>query len=142
MAARVVWRPIDKIRPFQRVTARRSGWHRQPAADAAERRRIPAARAAVDGRHTSATTIWATAPGFTGWDPLPDNQPLLIADRASYRPGETATLLLTNSSAQSTALVTLQRADEITGTIRTIRAGEPLTLTLRPRMCRRSSSRR
>ena len=80
----------------------------------------------------SATTIWATAPGFTGWGDLPGGQPLLIADRASYRPGETATLLLTTPFPQTPVLITRRATDGLAGEARTIRAGEPFTLTVRP----------
>jgi uncharacterized protein YfaS (alpha-2-macroglobulin family) len=80
----------------------------------------------------SAITVWATAPGFTGWGDLPSVQPLLIADRASYRPGETATLLLTTPLPQTPVLITRRSADRLAGEARTIRAGEPFTLTVQP----------
>jgi len=80
----------------------------------------------------SATTIWATAPGFTGWDDLPGGQPVLIADRASYRPGETATLLLTTPFPQTPVLITRRAIDSLIGEARTIRAGTPFTITVRP----------
>ena len=80
----------------------------------------------------SATTVWATAPGFTGWGELPSEQSLLIADRASYRPGETATLLLLTSLPQTPVLITRQTNDRLIGEARTIRAGVPFTVTIRP----------
>jgi hypothetical protein len=80
----------------------------------------------------SAITLWATAPGFSAWGELPGGQPLLIADRDRYRPGETATLLPTVPFAQGTALVTIGTAGGVVSEVRAIRAGEPFTLTIRP----------
>src|SRR5207244_1887156 len=43
-------------------------------------------------RMSSAAPLWVAAPGFTGWRAEPAGSAQLIADRSSYRPGETATL--------------------------------------------------
>jgi uncharacterized protein YfaS (alpha-2-macroglobulin family) len=75
-------------------------------------------------------TVWAAAPGFTRWGELPGGRPLLIADRASYRPGETASLLLAMPFAQASALVSYGEAGGLASQARDIRAGEPFTLTL------------
>lgn len=88
-------------------------------------------RAAAAGQPaTAAASLWATRSGFVGWGALSAERPLLIADRDSYRPGDTATLLLAAPASLPEALVTLARPGEITGTVRAIRAGEPLTVTL------------
>ncbi len=83
-------------------------------------------------RISSATSLWVAAAGFTDWRSKLDNTPILVADRPSYRPGETATLLLTTPLEEATALLTLDRDGAIVSEVRTIRAGEPFTITLTP----------
>jgi uncharacterized protein YfaS (alpha-2-macroglobulin family) len=83
-------------------------------------------------RMASATSLWVAAPGFTGWRAEPEGHALLIADRAQYRPGDTATLLITAPFTQSTALLTIGRDGGLAAEVRTVQAGEVLTLTLRP----------
>ncbi|MGQ9893941.1 MAG: Ig-like domain-containing protein [Roseiflexus sp.] len=61
------------------------------------------------------------------------NGTLLIADRARYQPGETALLLPLAPIPEGLALLVVQRVSgEIVTELRTVRAGEPLTLTLTP----------
>lgn len=81
-------------------------------------------------RLSSAASLWASAPGFTAWGELPGGQPLLIADRPSYQPGETVTLLVTLPVDQASALVTLGGARGATGQVFSLRAGQPLPLTM------------
>ncbi|MFL5800768.1 MAG: Ig-like domain-containing protein, partial [Roseiflexaceae bacterium] len=83
-------------------------------------------------RMSSAISLWVAAPGFTDWGGADGASARLIADRALYRPGETATLLLAMPHADSTALVTIARDDGISAVVRSLRAGEPLTITLTP----------
>jgi alpha-2-macroglobulin len=88
-------------------------------------------RASAEGSQSvSATSLWVTQPGFTAWGPQQNGRVLLVVDRESYQPGDTATLLLAAPLEESTALVTLARSGDITGTLRQIRAGEPFTLTV------------
>ncbi len=130
---RIVWRPTDKLAFTRSVDTDQDGSASLPltlASGGAYRLHVGTA---ADIKTTySATTVWATVRGFTGWGDLPGDQPLLIADRASYRPGETATLLLTTPFPQSPVLITRRAADGLAGEARTIRAGEPFTLTVRP----------
>jgi hypothetical protein len=80
----------------------------------------------------SAATVWATAPGFSGWGELPGGAPLLIADRPSYHPGETATLLVTMPFPQATALIVRRGASGLASEVRAIRAGLLFTMTIEP----------
>ena len=129
----VVWRPIDKLAFTRSVEADQDGIASLPLTlPSGGAYRLHVGTAANIEQTYSATTVWATAPGFTGWDDLPGDQPLLIADRASYRPGETATLLLTTPFPQTPVLITRRATDSLTGEARTIRAGVPFTITVRP----------
>jgi len=80
----------------------------------------------------SSITAWATAPGFTDWGDLPGDQPLLIADRPAYHPGETATLLVTTSLARSNALIARSGVTGFSSEVRALRAGTTFTLTIQP----------
>jgi alpha-2-macroglobulin len=130
---RIVWRPTDKLAFTRGVDTDQDGSASLPLT-------LPSGGVyrlhvgtATDIKTTySATTVWATAPGFTGWGDQPGDLPLLIADRASYRPGETATLLLTTPFPQTPVLITRRATDGLTGEARTIRAGDTFTLTVGP----------
>lgn len=80
----------------------------------------------------SAISLWASAPGFTGWGALPGDQPLLIADRPTYRPGDTATLLLVGLNRSATILLSQAGTNGPQAEVRAIRAGEAFTLTVVP----------
>jgi hypothetical protein len=86
----------------------------------------------ADNAVYSAVSLWASAPGFSGWGQLPGDTPLLIADRDAYRPGETATLLLAGPGGLASTLVTQGAPAGLAAQLRTIRAGEPFTLTVEP----------
>jgi hypothetical protein len=130
---RAVWRPVDSLAFSRAATTQGDGTASLaltlPSGGAY---RLHAGTAADIKTTYSAATIWATAPGFSSWGQLPGDQPLLIADRDTYRPGDTATLLLTASSPQAPVLLTRSAADGLLGEARAIRAGEPFTLTIRP----------
>jgi hypothetical protein len=94
--------------------------------------RLRAAIADAGAPVYSAATVWATAPGFTAWGALPGGHPLLIADRSSYRPGDTATLLVTSPLAQASALVSRGGPGGTAGEVRELRAGTTFTITIQP----------
>jgi alpha-2-macroglobulin len=130
-AADASWRPIDRSVLTRRSVTGPDGQSRLTL-------RLPSAgtyrvRVNVENgtsQAASATTLYATTPGFTGWGEQPGGGPLLLADRPSYRPGETATLLLTSPIARSDALVSIGASGSVDGEMRAIRAGVPFTLTL------------
>jgi uncharacterized protein YfaS (alpha-2-macroglobulin family) len=87
----------------------------------------------ADGRQMiSAATLWVAAPGFTAWRAQPAADARLIADRAAYSPGDTASLLLAAPHTGGTALLTVARDSGLSTQVRQLRAGVPLTLTLAP----------
>lgn len=72
----------------------------------------------------------AYQPGFTGWSERSDGVALLT-DRAQYQPGDTALILPIEPLPDGPLLLTLLRASgEVREELRTVRAGEPVTLTL------------
>ena len=86
----------------------------------------------ADNAVYSAVSLWASAPGFARWGELPGGGLLLVADKAAYRPGETATLLLAGAESPATVLIARGGAGGPAGLARTVRAGETLTLTVEP----------
>jgi hypothetical protein len=70
-----------------------------------------------------------TREGFADWPQAP-GQAQLIADRALYRPGETATLLPQLPFAPGAALLLRERAGSLTAEPVELRTGLPITLTL------------
>lgn len=130
---RAVWRPADTLVFSRAATTQDDGTASLPLTlPSGGPYRLHVGTAADIKTSYSATTIWATAPGFSGWGEQPGDQPLLLADRDTYRPGDTATLLLTAQGSQAPVLLTRSAADGLLGEARTIRAGEPFTLTIRP----------
>jgi uncharacterized protein YfaS (alpha-2-macroglobulin family) len=85
---------------------------------------------AAGRRAISATTLWVAEPGFVDWRSRSEASERLIADRAAYQPGDTATLLLATPHTDGVALLTRARAGALTAETRPLRAGVPLTLTL------------
>jgi alpha-2-macroglobulin len=73
--------------------------------------------------------LYVYAPGFTAWPPEA-NGTLLVADRATYRPGEIATVLPLLPAEQTTALLVRERPDALEPEVRLVQAGEPFTLTI------------
>ncbi|MEO7912813.1 MAG: MG2 domain-containing protein, partial [Roseiflexaceae bacterium] len=130
---REVWRPTDTLAFTRAASTDQAGVASLPLTlPSGGVYRLHVGTVADIKNAYSATTIWATAPGFTDWGDLPGNQPLLIADRTSYRPGETATLLLTTPFSQAPALITRKANDRLAGEVRPIRAGVPFTITVQP----------
>jgi alpha-2-macroglobulin len=130
---RMVWRSSDKLALTRSVQTDQDGIASLPLTlPSGGAYRLHIGTVADIEQTYSAITAWATAPGFTGWDDLPGDQPVLIADRASYHPGETATLLLTTMFPQTPVLITRHATDRLDGEARMIRAGVPFTITVRP----------
>jgi hypothetical protein len=72
----------------------------------------------------------AYQPKFTDWIVL-QGSATLLADRAQYRPGDTALILPLESLPEAPALLTVQHASgDVREELRVVRAGEPVTLTL------------
>lgn len=95
--------------------------------------RVRASLAGSSGSLSSAEILLrAYQPGLAAWNE-PHSSAALIADRARYRPGDTALLLPLAPIPEGLALLTVQRVSgEIATELRTVRTGEPLTLTLTP----------
>ncbi|HEU5098116.1 MAG TPA: MG2 domain-containing protein, partial [Roseiflexaceae bacterium] len=130
---RAVWRPVDTLAFTRAADTGDDGTASLPLSlPSGGAYRIRVGTAADIKASYSATTIWATASGFSSWGELPSGQPLLIADRDTYRPGDTATLLLTARGPQAPVLITRSAADGLTGEARVVRSGESFTLTVRP----------
>lgn len=82
----------------------------------------------ASGREATATTmVWVTAPGFVDWG---DDRVQLIADRDTYQPGDTATLLATMPFESATALVAVQHGAQLHGETRLLHAGDLITVPL------------
>ena len=74
---------------------------------------------AVDGRRhtaTSATSVWVSDEAVVAWQADNNDRVKLVPDKKTYRPGETAHILVPAPFAGAEALVTLER-----GTIRSVR---------------------
>lgn len=89
-----------------------------------------------NGRRTvrSAVSTWLTpSGGFESDWVARDDQVLVIADQAGYRPGDTARLLVGLPQPETTAaLVILERSGQITATVRTLRANQLLDIPISP----------
>jgi uncharacterized protein YfaS (alpha-2-macroglobulin family) len=63
-----------------------------------------------DGRHTTtAIGFYSLGDGYTAWQRFDHNRIELVADRARYKPGETARIMIQSPWEQATALVTTER---------------------------------
>lgn len=85
------------------------------------------------GALSTAAAIWVTTPGYTGWFDT-GTQVEVVTDRAIYQPGDTAQLLVTTPFEVAAALVTLEQNGRITSEVRTLRAGQPLDISITPAM--------
>jgi hypothetical protein len=64
----------------------------------------------AEGRTTTtATSFYAVGPGYTAWERYDHNRIDLVAEKASYRVGETARILVKSPWEQATALLTTER---------------------------------
>lgn len=62
------------------------------------------------GHHTqTAVTFYALGGGYTGWQRYDHNRIDLVAERSTYRPGDTAKILVKSPWEKATALVTTER---------------------------------
>jgi uncharacterized protein YfaS (alpha-2-macroglobulin family) len=93
--------------------------------------RLVATAQDADGRSaTSSASLWIAAPGAsTGRQPA-DERLLVTTDKAEYRPGDTATLLLAPPFPNANALVALQQGAGLTGTVQQLRPGSLITVTV------------
>ncbi len=74
----------------------------------------------------------AYQPGFRDWIE-PQSGVTLLADRSRYQPGDTALILPLEPLPEAPVLLTVQQASgNVREELRTVRAGEPVTLTLAP----------
>ncbi|PYR88237.1 MAG: hypothetical protein DMF84_29025 [Acidobacteria bacterium] len=63
-----------------------------------------------DGRYTTTrTSFYALGAGYTAWQRYDHNRIDLVAERSTYRPGETARIMIQSPWEQATALVTTER---------------------------------
>jgi uncharacterized protein YfaS (alpha-2-macroglobulin family) len=63
-----------------------------------------------DGRFTTTrTSFYALGAGYTAWQRYDHNRINLVAERSTYRPGETARIMIQSPWEQATALVTTER---------------------------------
>jgi hypothetical protein len=82
---------------------------------------------------SSAAPFWATTPGYTGWAAT-DTQVEVIPNRESYRPGDTARLLVTSPFEIAATLVTLEQNGTVSPQVQPLRAGELLDIPITPEM--------
>ncbi|NJM05190.1 hypothetical protein HC891_01600 [Candidatus Gracilibacteria bacterium] len=85
------------------------------------------------GQSSSEISLYAVAPGFTGW-PAAGTELTLVADKPRYRPGEQARLLVASPFPTATLLLASQYTDVLDGQVRAVRAGDIITLTVTPAM--------
>jgi len=130
----IVLQPRDSRVLTRNIAADADGAARLPLTlgSGGEYRLIAGVIDAAGRRMTSAITIWVAERGFTAWRAEPNDSMLLLTDHAAYQPGDIATLLLTSPFDTATALVTRSSSGGLVSEVRTLRAGEPLTLTVRP----------
>ncbi|HEU4322276.1 MAG TPA: Ig-like domain-containing protein [Roseiflexaceae bacterium] len=95
-----------------------------------EYRLVASAGDAAGRTARSAATVWVSAAGFTGWRTLDGDRVLLIADQPTYRPGDTARLLVAAPFAAADVLVAVQSGGVLTGTVRPLRAGELISVPI------------
>jgi alpha-2-macroglobulin len=69
------------------------------------------ARANADGERYTVTrsSFYALGPGYTAWQRYDHNRIDLVAERSTYKPGETARIMIQSPWEQATALVTTER---------------------------------
>jgi hypothetical protein len=75
------------------------------------------------------TSLWVAANGFTDWRNT-TRRLLLIPDKQTYQPGETARLLVATPFEQASALVTVRRGAALSTSTQTVRSGDILSVTL------------
>lgn len=83
-------------------------------------------------RRSSAESLWVAETGVTSWRETSDGRIALITDRAAYQPGDIVTLLPLLTDAETPALLTIGHTDGLEERRLRLRAGEPITITIRP----------
>ena len=64
----------------------------------------------AEGRHTTTSqSFYVLGEGYTAWERFDHNRIELVADRARYKPGDTARIMIQSPWEQATALVTTER---------------------------------
>ena len=64
----------------------------------------------AEGRHTTTSqSFYVLGEGYTAWQRFDHNRIELVADRARYKPGDTARIMIQSPWEQATALVTTER---------------------------------
>lgn len=85
------------------------------------------------GAWVSRETLWVFGGSFAGWA-NPPGQVGVIPDRAAYRPGEVARLLVTMPYTSASLLLTQEQGAIRSAETRALRAGQVITLTISPAM--------
>ncbi|NTU86059.1 MAG: hypothetical protein HGA45_43150, partial [Chloroflexales bacterium] len=84
--------------------------------------------ATADGP-SSRARLWVYGPGFAGWRAA-DGQLELVADRDRYSPGEIASLLVVAPETTGGLLLTVERGGLLGAELRSLRAGQVITLPI------------
>lgn len=73
--------------------------------------------------------LWVYGARFAGWS-VADGEVAVVAERDSYRPGEVATLLVAAPIVQGSLLLTTEQGELLSAEVRTLRAGQVITLPI------------
>ncbi len=80
----------------------------------------------VRGNQTrSEASLWAVGGGRVDWERADNDIVELVADRATYQPGQTARILVPSPFEEATALVTVERNGVLSHEVQTITGGAP-----------------
>ena len=71
------------------------------------------------------TSFYATGAGYVAWARGDDDRIELVADRESYRPGETARIMIPSPYERATALVTVEREGILSSRVLTLEGSAP-----------------
>lgn len=80
-------------------------------------------RDAAGRRRRTRTSVWVSGPGEVSWNPEARDEPLLVADKARYAPGETAHILVKNPIPGAMALITEDRGGVLRRRVVTLPGG-------------------
>ena len=73
----------------------------------------------------SETPFYATGAGYVAWQRGDDDRIELVADKETYRPGETARVMIPSPYERATALVTVEREGILSSRVLTLRGSAP-----------------
>ncbi|MFT4605928.1 MAG: hypothetical protein ACI9W4_002673, partial [Rhodothermales bacterium] len=80
----------------------------------------------IRGNQTrSETSLWAVGGGRVDWEQTDNDIIELVTDRAAYKPGQTARVLVPSPFEEATALVTVERNGVLSHEVQTITGGAP-----------------